>query len=235
MGCHDLLQGISHTQGLNLHLLHLLHWRVGLLPLTPPGNLLLFCVVVQSPSCVQIFATPWTAGLRIFHCLLEFVQVHVHSITDAIRLSHSLRPSSPSALDLSQHHESPVHIRWPKYWSFNLTLQYDKDLFSQGYHLPIIVVTYGCESCIVKKAECKELMSSNCGTGEDFCKSLGWDQWSCLAWVLSSTGSLYGILTIIHQTHIQRTETRGFLKWVNKPCGERKWDRKVLSRSHGTK
>lgn len=52
---------------------------------------------------------------------------------------------------------------------------------------------------------------------------------------LSNTGSLYGILTIIHQTHIQRTETRGFFKWVNRPCGERKWDRKVLSRSHRTK
>ena len=57
---------------------------------------------------------------------------------------------------------------------------------------------------------------------------------SCMS-SLSNTGSLYGILTIIHQTHIQRTETRGFFKWVNRPCDERKWDRKVLSRSHRTK
>ena len=35
-GCHALLQGIFPTQGLNPHLLHLLHWYVGSLPLTPP-------------------------------------------------------------------------------------------------------------------------------------------------------------------------------------------------------
>ena len=38
MGCHSLLQGIFLTQGLNLHLLHLLHWQVGSLPLVPPGK-----------------------------------------------------------------------------------------------------------------------------------------------------------------------------------------------------
>ena len=30
--------GIFPTQGLNLCLLHLLHWQVGSLPLTPPGK-----------------------------------------------------------------------------------------------------------------------------------------------------------------------------------------------------
>ena len=29
------------------------------------------------------------------------------------------------------------------------------------------VVLYGCESCIVKKAQCKRLMLLNCGAGED--------------------------------------------------------------------
>ena len=33
-----VLQGIFPTQGLNLHLLCLLHWQVGSLPLTPPGK-----------------------------------------------------------------------------------------------------------------------------------------------------------------------------------------------------
>ena len=32
MCCHFLLQGIFLTQGLNLHLLHLLHWQVDSLP-----------------------------------------------------------------------------------------------------------------------------------------------------------------------------------------------------------
>ena len=35
VGCHALLQGISLTQGSNLHLLGLLHWQVGSLPLAP--------------------------------------------------------------------------------------------------------------------------------------------------------------------------------------------------------
>ena len=38
VGCHALLQGIFLTQGLNLHLLCLLCWRVGSLPLAPPGK-----------------------------------------------------------------------------------------------------------------------------------------------------------------------------------------------------
>ena len=38
LGCHALLQGIFPTQGLKLHLLSLLHWQVGSLPLMPPAK-----------------------------------------------------------------------------------------------------------------------------------------------------------------------------------------------------
>ena len=38
VSCHSFLQGIFLTQGLNLCLLHLLHWQVDSLPLAPPGN-----------------------------------------------------------------------------------------------------------------------------------------------------------------------------------------------------
>ena len=37
-GCHFLLQGIFMTQGSNLHLLCLLHWQTGSLPLMLPGK-----------------------------------------------------------------------------------------------------------------------------------------------------------------------------------------------------
>ena len=37
----------------------------------------------------------------IYHCLLEFVQTHVHRVGDAIQPSHHLLPSS--AFNLSQH------------------------------------------------------------------------------------------------------------------------------------
>ena len=36
--CHALLQGIFLTQGVNLHLLCLLHWQADSLPLAPPGK-----------------------------------------------------------------------------------------------------------------------------------------------------------------------------------------------------
>ena len=39
MDCHFLLQGIFLTQGSNLHLLYLLHWQAGSLPLEPSGVL----------------------------------------------------------------------------------------------------------------------------------------------------------------------------------------------------
>ena len=38
MGFHALLQGIFPTQGLNLHLLRLLHWQAGSSPLLPLGK-----------------------------------------------------------------------------------------------------------------------------------------------------------------------------------------------------
>ena len=38
VGCYALLQGIFPIQVSNPHLLHLLHWQVGSLPLVPPGK-----------------------------------------------------------------------------------------------------------------------------------------------------------------------------------------------------
>ena len=38
VGCHTLLQGTFPTQGLHQHLLHLLRWQEGSLPLAPSGN-----------------------------------------------------------------------------------------------------------------------------------------------------------------------------------------------------
>ena len=44
VGCHALLQGIFPTQGLNLHLLCLLQWRAGSLPLAPPEKALSYSI-----------------------------------------------------------------------------------------------------------------------------------------------------------------------------------------------
>ena len=46
--CHFPLQGIFPTQGLNPHLLCLLHWQVGSLPLAPPGNIYISVIMTDS-------------------------------------------------------------------------------------------------------------------------------------------------------------------------------------------
>ena len=65
-------------------------------------------------------------GLPVHHQLPEFSQTHVHPVGDAIQPSHPLSSPSPPALNPSQHHglssESTLHMRWPKYWSFSLSI-----------------------------------------------------------------------------------------------------------------
>ena len=60
-------------------------------------------VSVQSLSHVLLSVTPWTAGFPALRELLEFVQSHVHRVSDAIQPSHPLSSPSPPAFSLSQH------------------------------------------------------------------------------------------------------------------------------------
>ena len=54
---------------------------------------------------VQLFATPWTAACQasLSFTISQFVQIHVHWVSDAIQPSHPLSPASPPAFNLSQH------------------------------------------------------------------------------------------------------------------------------------
>ena len=45
----------------------------------------------------------WTPGIPVHHELLEFTQIHLHWVGDAIQPSHPLLSPSPPALNLSQH------------------------------------------------------------------------------------------------------------------------------------
>ena len=64
------------------------------------------------------------SGLPVHHQLPEPIQTHVYHIGDAIQPSYPLSSPSP-AFNLSQDqglfHESVLHIRWPKYWSFSIS------------------------------------------------------------------------------------------------------------------
>ena len=129
MSCHALLQEIFLTQGLNLHLLLLLQWQAGSLPLVPPGKPETY---PQFSSVAQLCPTPCnptnrsTPGLPVHHQLPEFTQTHVHRVGDAIQPSHpllspSLLPPIPSSIRVFSS-ESTLLMRWPKYWSFSFSI-----------------------------------------------------------------------------------------------------------------
>ena len=65
-------------------------------------------------------------GLPVRHQLLEFTQIHVHQVGDAIQPSHPLSsplllpPIYPSIRVFSN--ESTLRRRWPKYWSFSVSI-----------------------------------------------------------------------------------------------------------------
>ena len=71
----------------------------------------------------MVYSTP---GSSVLHYLPEFAQTHVHCVSDAIQLSHPLLSPSPPTFNLSQDrvfsNESVFCIRWPKYWSFSLSI-----------------------------------------------------------------------------------------------------------------
>ena len=65
-----------------------------------------------------------TPGFRVFHYLLEFAQTHVIELvmwSNPLILCHPLLllPSIFSTIRAFSH-ESALHIRWPKYWSFSI-------------------------------------------------------------------------------------------------------------------
>ena len=64
VGCHLLLQGTFQTQGLNLHLLCLLHWQVGSLPFMPPIRHFKFHMIVPVNCCWSetLKFSGWTSG-----------------------------------------------------------------------------------------------------------------------------------------------------------------------------
>ena len=84
---------------------------------------------VQSLSCVQFFATPWTtarqASLSITksQSLLKLMSIESVMPSNHLILCHLLLlpPSIFSSIRVFPN-ESALHIRWPKYWSFTFNI-----------------------------------------------------------------------------------------------------------------
>ena len=124
---------------------------------------------VQSPSCVQLFATPWTAaGFPVLHHLQEFAQTHVHWVSTAVQpLSPSSLPSTfPNIRVFSN--ELALHIRWLKYWSFGFSISPSSGIFrvysylrsNSNIHIWLFLSLYRYR-CMGVTCECGGLMGRN--------------------------------------------------------------------------
>ena len=83
---------------------------------------------VQSLSCVQLFATPWTAArqasLSITNSwsLLKLMSIESVMPSKHLILCHPLLlPSILPSISVFAS-ESMIHITWPKYWSFSFNI-----------------------------------------------------------------------------------------------------------------
>ena len=83
---------------------------------------------VPSLNCVQLFVTPWTAARQASlsitksKSLLKLLSIESVMPSNHLILCHPLLPPSvfPSIRVFSS--ESVLCIKWPKYWSFSLSI-----------------------------------------------------------------------------------------------------------------
>ena len=89
----------------------------------------MYFVVVQAPSCVRLFETPWIAARQAslsitnYRSLLKLIFIESVMPSSHLILCHPLfLPPSifPSIKVFSN--KSVFHIRWPKYWSFSFNI-----------------------------------------------------------------------------------------------------------------
>ena len=91
--------------------------------------ILIWFVAVQLLSCVQLFATPWTAACQAFlfftisWSLLKLMSIELLMPSNHLILCYPLFLLSsifPSIGVFSN--ESALGIKWPEYWSFNFNI-----------------------------------------------------------------------------------------------------------------
>ena len=144
-GCHSLPQGIFLTQGLNLGILrrrlilhHLSHQGSPMLARKrTKGDFqhtalsFLNCSSTLSVwfkllSCVQLFATPWTAARQAYlpfiisQSLLKLISTESTMPSNHLILCHPFSSCPQSFIEVFSN-DSALCIGWPKYWSFSIS------------------------------------------------------------------------------------------------------------------
>ena len=86
------------------------------------------------PSCVQLFATTWTAARQAFLSITNFQSLLKLTSIELVMPSSHLTLCCPPLLLPSIFHsvrvfsnESALHIRWPKFWSFSFNISPSND------------------------------------------------------------------------------------------------------------
>ena len=91
-----------------------------------------FSSVAQSCPTLCDLMNRSTPDLPVHHQLLEFTQIHVHRVCDAIQPSHPLSSPSPPAPNPPSikvfSNESTLRMRWPKFWSFSISIIPSKEI-----------------------------------------------------------------------------------------------------------
>ena len=83
---------------------------------------------VQSHSCVWLFATPWTAAhqaslsITVFQSFLKLISIESVMPSNHLILCRPLLLPSIFSIIKFFSNKSVLHIRWPKYWSFSLSI-----------------------------------------------------------------------------------------------------------------
>ena len=140
-------------------------------------------------------------GLPVHHQIPEFTQTHVHRVSDAIQPSHPLSsPFPPTLIPPSIRvfsNESTLHMRWPKYWSFSLSIVPSKehpglisfrmhwlDLLSVQGTLKSLLQHHNSKASIIWRATSGSLEISLTTLLEDLIAK--YPQWAILLWATFS-------------------------------------------------
>ena len=123
-------------------------------------------VVFQLLTCVQLFATPWTAARQASLSTISWSLLRLMSIESAMPSNHLtlcrpllLLPSVFPSIRVF-FSESVLHIRWPKYWSFSFSISPSNEysgLFSFRIDWLDLLVIQGTLKSLLQHRNSKQL------------------------------------------------------------------------------
>ena len=183
---------------------------------------------VQSLSCVQLFVTPWTAApqaslsITNSQSLLKLMPIKLVMPSNHLILCRPLLlPPSviPSIRVFSK--ESVLHIRWPKYWSFSISLsnEYSGLISFRIDWLDLLVVQGTQESSptpqfkSINSSVLSFLYSPTLTSMYDYWKAIALTRWTFVGKVMSL---LFNMLSRLVITFLPRSKCL-LISWLQAP------------------